>query len=356
MNCLSVIIPVFNAASTVQQTLDSVFRQKDIVPFVVCVDDGSRDKSACVIDSNAYFNEDVIVIHSQNGGVSVARNLALSIASTEYVTFVDSDDTVSGVMYRDMLGYLQGNDLDCVTCGINRIYPHHSNSVSYVQNDTVISPRSAVLAVLQSSLFEDGAGGGVSPNFINSVCLSIFRKSIIFQNKIAFHVGRKTAEDWEFYIDYLWHCNRVGILHHCYYNYYRRITDSASNRYSDWFPFALEDRKKFMRYFPNVDWKCRMAGYMLLPLEATANVRVYFSGSEADERIKEIFHLTIQYGVFQHEIPVNCSPREQKIICDLKATVEANDYRSFKRITYKESNRQVVIRKLKKIIKKVIAR
>jgi len=355
---LSVIIPVFNAESTVQRTLNSVFQSKDIIPVTVCVDDGSTDESGCKLDCWVAENENTVIIHSRNGGVSFARNLGLSVASTDYVTFVDSDDTISDMMYCDMLSYLKNNELDCVCCGNKKMYPNHSVSTKYVQVNTIISQRSNVIEFLQNAVLGSNVyvWGGVSLDVIDSACLKIFRRCLIEYCNIRFHVGRKKAEDWEFCIDYLYNCNQIGILSKCYYNYNRGISSTAINRFDDWLPFVLEDRKKFMRYFPNVDWEARMTGYMLLPISAVENVRVNFKGTDADYKIKDIFQVVIRYGVYQHDVPLNCTPYEQKLIRDLKLSVETNDYQKFKKIAYQASKKNVLINKLKQMLKKVIAR
>ena len=74
--------------------LDSILNQTYQNIELVCVDDGSPDNSAEIIDELAKKDDRIVCVHKENGGVSSARNAGLKIASGEYVTFIDGDDWV----------------------------------------------------------------------------------------------------------------------------------------------------------------------------------------------------------------------------------------------------------------------
>lgn len=89
---VSVIIPVFNVEKYVEECLDSLLNQtlKDIE--IICVDDGSKDKSLSILEKYAAKNNRVKVMHQENQGAGAARNLGLQAAKGEYLSFFDSDD------------------------------------------------------------------------------------------------------------------------------------------------------------------------------------------------------------------------------------------------------------------------
>lgn len=100
---LFTIIPVYRTASTLARCIDSVLAQE--LPCrheIILVDDGSPDGSPSICDRYARLHANVMVIHKPNGGLSSARNAALDhlartcadCAPDEYITFVDSDDTL----------------------------------------------------------------------------------------------------------------------------------------------------------------------------------------------------------------------------------------------------------------------
>lgn len=91
---LSVIVPVYNAESTLRQCVDSIVSQINDDIEIILVDDGSKDASHNIIDSYAETNANIIAIHKTNGGVSSARNQGLKVSSGDWIAFVDSDDSL----------------------------------------------------------------------------------------------------------------------------------------------------------------------------------------------------------------------------------------------------------------------
>lgn len=92
MPAISVIIPVFNAAAFLDRCIGSLRDQTFGDWEAVCVDDGSTDRSAAMLDGFAELDPRIRVIHKENEGVSIARNVALEAARGRYVLFLDSDD------------------------------------------------------------------------------------------------------------------------------------------------------------------------------------------------------------------------------------------------------------------------
>ena len=93
---MSVIIPVYNCEKYVEQAVASVLSQPLKNINIVIIDDGSTDSSPKICDDLALNHERVTVIHTENGGVSKARNIGidyvLSKADSDYIGFLDSDD------------------------------------------------------------------------------------------------------------------------------------------------------------------------------------------------------------------------------------------------------------------------
>lgn len=111
---ISVVIPVYNVEPYVRCCVESVLKQSFGDFDVILVDDGSTDGSGGVCDEYAKRDGRVHVIHQQNGGLSAARNAGIewvmSSSTSEYVTFVDSDDWIDS-RFLEML--YRG----CVDCG-----------------------------------------------------------------------------------------------------------------------------------------------------------------------------------------------------------------------------------------------
>jgi glycosyltransferase involved in cell wall biosynthesis len=91
---VSIVIPVYNAASTIIRALDSIKNQTYNDFEIIIVNDGSTDDSIDVIEKYRIGNPQfkMTIISKQNGGVSSARNEGLKIAKGEYLAFLDADD------------------------------------------------------------------------------------------------------------------------------------------------------------------------------------------------------------------------------------------------------------------------
>ncbi len=89
---ISIIIPVYNAKQTIERCVDSILAQTLPASELILIDDGSTDGSAEILDRLA--TEHTQVVHIPNGGVSHARNLGMELATGDWISFVDADDTL----------------------------------------------------------------------------------------------------------------------------------------------------------------------------------------------------------------------------------------------------------------------
>lgn len=90
----SIIIPVYNAATTVERCLSSLAAQTYSDYEVICVDDGSKDNTYEVLRRAASSDSRIHIIHKENGGVGSARNAGLDVATGEIILSIDADDTI----------------------------------------------------------------------------------------------------------------------------------------------------------------------------------------------------------------------------------------------------------------------
>ena len=89
---VSVIIPMYNVEKYIGQCVESVCGQTLRELEVICIDDGSNDATAQVVESLREKDERVSLVVQRNQGVSASRNAGLKLARGEYISFLDSDD------------------------------------------------------------------------------------------------------------------------------------------------------------------------------------------------------------------------------------------------------------------------
>lgn len=115
---VTVIVPVYNVEMHLRRCIDSILTQTFRRFDLVLVDDGSPDGSGRICDEYAAEDSRVHVIHQENGGVSVARNAGLqwafSESSSEWITFIDSDDWVHPEYLEIMLSAAEEHNGDIV--------------------------------------------------------------------------------------------------------------------------------------------------------------------------------------------------------------------------------------------------
>lgn len=119
---ISVIIPVYNVENYLPKCIDSVLSQSFKAFEIIIINDGSTDGSANVIESYKKQYPDIIkAYYKENGGLSSARNYALDIAQSKYITFLDSDDYLDSEYLEILYHTAEKNDSDMVCGGQKKV-------------------------------------------------------------------------------------------------------------------------------------------------------------------------------------------------------------------------------------------
>lgn len=114
---LSVIVPIYNTAPWLPRCLDSLCNQSFRDLEIICVNDGSTDGSAAILEAYAARDPRIRVIHQENGGLSAARNTGLAACRAEFITTVDSDDYIEPDTYAELLPHMT-EDIDLICYGV----------------------------------------------------------------------------------------------------------------------------------------------------------------------------------------------------------------------------------------------
>lgn len=121
---ISIIIPVYNVESYVERCLDSILKQKYQHFEVICVDDGSTDASGALCDAYQKKDSRIRVFHTENRGVSNARNYALSLMEGAWFCFIDPDDWITPEYLSKLYSLAKQNDCEIAACHMRKAYEY----------------------------------------------------------------------------------------------------------------------------------------------------------------------------------------------------------------------------------------
>lgn len=117
----SIIIPVYNTSDYLERCLDSIKNQTFHQYEVIMVNDGSTDNSLEIMRRYALNDKRFKILNQENKGVSVARNNGIMFSSSEYVIFVDSDDTINENLLMKLNDEILKNCPDLIRYGVDVI-------------------------------------------------------------------------------------------------------------------------------------------------------------------------------------------------------------------------------------------
>lgn len=198
---VSVIIPVYNTENYIKVCLESVLNQTYSNIEIICIDDGSTDKSAEIIRRIMIEDDRVQLYQVENGGQGKARNYALSMAQGKYVLFLDSDDYIENVALDITVARAEEDKSDLVVFDW-RFYEPVGKTTKYENKDKFFNER-----VLDGKhcyrLLE------INPIFsVNK----LYRKSFLDENNIRYGEGF-IYEDNPFWIDVALSAKKVSLVH-----------------------------------------------------------------------------------------------------------------------------------------------
>lgn len=217
---ISVIIPIYNAASYLHSCVDCVLAQ-DFVDFeLLLVDDGSKDISVRICDEYAEKDKRVKVFHKENGGVSSARNVGLDNACGEWVTFVDADDLLCPGYLSE---YSKHFDIDA-DLYIQGFEDSEGNILCYDKHYWTGDGIACKLKCLEEKQLN------------RFVWNKLFRVSIIKTFSIRFDENITMLEDLLFVYQYLFYAKSVLNLAVTNYFYSRHATSASfqKHKFSSW--------------------------------------------------------------------------------------------------------------------------
>lgn len=267
---ISIIIPVYNAETTIGRCLDSIFNnvEHDRIGQIIIIDDGSTDQTSeiCKAYSNNY--EKIDYIPQSNKGVSVARQNGISRATEEWVVFVDADDEIIGDFTEDILSH---NDADWIIF-----------SQMFSKIDANPSREEMILAMLNKASLE------LNKTHFNTVWSKAYKREIIHKNSLCFSNEVYHGEDMLFNLNYVFHCENIICIGKSIYRLY--VTQgSATHKFQS---NAIKNELAFNRELTKLNLGSIIKGYEKVQLRIALDglwicIGQYISHPKFNGNIKE---------------------------------------------------------------------
>lgn len=209
---ISVIVPVYNAAETLERCVSSLLAQTFGDFELILVDDGSTDASLDICNGCAASDGRVRVLCKPNGGVSSARNLGLDNARGRYVAFCDSDDYADADWLRAMRQAAEDGDM--VICGYHIYYEVTEKGKK--EEDIGLETNVPLTISSISEILEKT----INARLLSFVWNKLFIRSWIEKASLRFDETCRIFEDELFVLEYLTVIRRVVYVPHYGYNYF----------------------------------------------------------------------------------------------------------------------------------------
>lgn len=297
---VSVIVPVYNVEPYIKRCLESLVNQTLKNIEIIVVNDGSPDNSQDIIDKyvKKYPNKVKSYI-KENGGQGSARNFGLTVASGEYIGYVDSDDYVELDMYEKMYKKAIKSNLDIVICGSYNVYENGKREIE-----------------LDREIFKDNKKNAFFGRM--AVWNKIYKKQLLLDSNISFR-SKLWYEDLDFTLQILTKAKKIGYINKPFYNYLIREGSTMNNSKVD---RNLEILLAFDEVVNNSELDQSILEFLMIDhIYISAVVRVINADVNNKKRLviinKLINYVTNKYPNYNKNEYLKILPRNRRIVYNL---------------------------------------
>ena len=237
---VSVIIPAYNTERTIKRCVDSCLAQTYPNIETIVVDDGSSDGTADLVREEYRGDKRIVLIQSENRGVSSARNLGIENCNGSFFTFLDSDDTLDVDAIEKMSALMAETDADISVCSKRNVCGDKISDQHFFRDFYLWTGTSA----LEGAVKDDPA--------TYSSCAKLYSKEFVGDTR--FEVGQKIHEDSFFLFKLFLKQPVVAVkdtaVYSCYFLENSASHAAYSDRLLDILRFAEEKRRIVNSEYP----------------------------------------------------------------------------------------------------------
>ena len=317
---ISIIIPVYNTENFIEESLFSVLSQSIREIEIICVNDGSTDKSKEIIQKIASIQNRIILINQENKGVSSARNAALKFAIGEYILFLDPDDMFRSNALNDLLIIAKKKKVEVIYFDAFVFFMpgiiHDIGKINYYKRNKsygLMSGKDLFSNIIMQEQFSDSA------------CLMMINRKWLISIKIRFIEGI-IYEDCVFSLQIMMKANYVYHINEQFYIYRVRANSIMTSKIK---PINLYSRlfvfRELLKLYINENFTFFQKKAFLNFLNRVRNEIIFFNGVVDD----------IEWNKFCKKKSFSIND-EMLLIMITKITGKINDLENFWKLS--ESN------------------
>lgn len=238
---ISILMPVYNVERYLGACIESILAQTFTDFEVICIDDGSTDKSGIILDEYALKDGRIKVIHKENTGYGKTMNIALGKAEGKFIGIVESDDTIESDMFQNLYNAAAEYDLDVVKADFYAVWDNEDGTIrkqyfnltdDLTKYNRVFNPNSE----LDSYLFKKFTWN------------ALYKKDLIINNDIKYNeTPGASFQDNGFWFQTFYWAKRVMFLDRAVYNY--RQDNMLSSVHDRQKVYAMKNEFDFIRNF-----------------------------------------------------------------------------------------------------------
>ena len=204
---VSIIVPIYNVEKYLERCIGSLIGQTLDDIQIILVNDGSTDNSGEIAKEYAIkYQDKIIYLEKENGGLSDARNYGLPYATGEYIAFLDSDDYIDKEAYKAMYDKVKQENADYIECDFIWEYPNKIKEDKRIEYKNKKEMLAFVRVVAWNKLI---------------------KREVIEENNLGFPKGLR-YEDVEFTYKLIPHLNKVSYIDQCFIHYTQRENSIAN--------------------------------------------------------------------------------------------------------------------------------
>lgn len=226
---LSFVIPIYNVERYLRECIESIAVQveklevNDLIE-VILVNDGSTDSSGNICNDYARQKDYIKVIHEENKGLAMARNIGLEIATGRYIAFVDSDDRIDRHCLGKIIQWIENTDAEICFMKTVKFFPNgkvEKFGEKIERKDVINKTQEDVVKYISTR-----------PKFPGSACCKLYSHKFLVDNNLFFPKDKRVSEDLGFAYACLTKAKKFDVLEFPYYEYRQQRAGSITNTFN----------------------------------------------------------------------------------------------------------------------------